>query len=170
MVDDTVEEWKPILGFEESYEISNCGYVRRKTATTRYPAGWVLKPEVTRSGYLSVSLWDRDRKHRPIHQLVAEAFIGPRLEAHQVNHIDGDKFNNRVTNLEYVTPKENIRHSIAIGLRWNFKGRPKLTEYQVKKIKALVGFVEYGFIAKGFNIHPNTVYRVANGICWDKIQ
>lgn len=62
-------------------------------------------------GYLYVSLSTPDYKgKRSVHSLVAETFIGPNPAKMQVNHVDGDKLNNCASNLEYVTPAQNIRH------------------------------------------------------------
>lgn len=67
--------------------------------------------------YLAIS-WHEDGQYRwkHVHRLVAEAIYGPCPKGMQVNHIDGNKLNNDPTNLEYVTPKENIQHAFELGL------------------------------------------------------
>ena len=105
------EIWKTIDGFP-SYEVSNLGRIRNKNT------GHILKPQLnTRTGYLQVGLFV-DKKHKSIyiHRLVAENFIGKRPPKKDINHIDGDKFNNKSSNLEYCTRRENIEHSYINGL------------------------------------------------------
>ena len=71
-----------------------------------------LKPEETSKGYLRVDLYDKNgnRKHFKIHRLVAQAFIPNPENKPQINHIDGNKHNNSITNLEWVTDAENKEH------------------------------------------------------------
>lgn len=121
---NTVEVWKPVPGFEDSYEVSNFGRVRHVR---------VIVPRPSYNGYLRAALSYGKRrphqsKHALVHRLVAAAFIGPCPDGLQVNHIDGCKTNNAPENLEYVTPSENNLHANRLGLtvdgyeRW--KRRP----------------------------------------------
>mgnify|MGYP001809888964 CR=1 FL=1 len=117
-----LEHWLPVVGFEGAYEVSNLGNVRSlsrqikmKDGRTRYKSGVCLKPRPNPAGYLRVGLGGNARD-RYIHALVAEAFIGPRPKGLDVNHIDGDKTNNAVDNLEYCTRKVNINHAVKLGL------------------------------------------------------
>ncbi len=75
--------------------------------------GQLLKPEVTEAGYLRVHLYG---KHYAIHRLVIETFLGSIDDGLQVNHVDGCKLNNNLSNLEVVTPAENIKHAQYLGL------------------------------------------------------
>lgn len=97
------EQFKQIEGYE-NYLVSNYGRV------LNLDTGRVLKPRNT-SGYQQVSLWkENNQKHEYIHRLVAQAFI-PNIENKpQVNHIDENKHNNHVSNLEWATVKENVNH------------------------------------------------------------
>lgn len=120
-------KWKPVVGYEGLYDVSNDGRVRRPwnflkaTPSERsLPPGRVLKPHPS-AGYLAVNLQNGlNGNTRRIHQLVAAAFIGP-ANGLQVNHRDGNKFNNRFGNLEYLTHAENTRHAVRTGL-WNNRG------------------------------------------------
>ena len=121
------EEWKQVEGFER-YLVSNTGRVI-STLNNRTKE---LKPQQDAIGYLHYRLYPEDRRFglypnnrgvRPklykAHRLVAETFIPDGDTSLQINHKDGDKHNNVVTNLEYCTAHENIQHSWDLGMRAN---------------------------------------------------
>lgn len=109
-----MEEWREIPGTNGEYLASSKG--RIKTAKS----GRILSPCVDNHGYLRVALFKADRNRRfKVHRLVASAFHGAAESSMEVNHIDGNKKNNRPENLEWVTPKENVSHAIRTGLRRN---------------------------------------------------
>lgn len=121
------ETWKPIKGFP-GYEISSCGNVRcfrnfRGEITDDFR---MLKPLLNQDDYFYVDLYTVDHRqvHKRIHRLVADAFIGESPDL-VVNHINGNKHDNCVENLEWVTPKENSTHASLNGL------------YRTKKIKII---------------------------------
>ena len=104
------EEWRTI-DFANNYEVSNTGLVRNRN--TKY----ILKGRETLSGYLQVSLKiDEKNKfmNQYIHRLVAQFWLKEIENKEEVNHIDGDKTNNNVNNLEWVTKKENADHKINV--------------------------------------------------------
>lgn len=112
------EEWRPVVGFEGIYDVSDQGHVRRHYRSRALKGGVrFLAVRYSRRRYGQIHLM-RDGKttDRYIHCLVAEAFIGPRPEKHDVNHLDGNRRHNARTNLEYCTRSENIRHAVALGL------------------------------------------------------
>ncbi len=97
----SLEVFKPIEGYEQ-YFITSWGNVYHA------PTGKRLIPEQTSKGYLRVHLYNENgRKHFKVHRLVANAFIPNPFNLPQVNHIDGNKENNSITNLEWVTDREN---------------------------------------------------------------
>lgn len=110
-----MEVWKDIPGYEGLYQISNMGRVKslpRNDKFCKRPVAVILKPFVCGSGYQEVILAiKRRRKPKLIHRMVAEAFVPNQSGKREVNHKDGDRSNNRHTNLEWVTPSENIQHS-----------------------------------------------------------
>lgn len=127
------EVWKEVEGFS-SYLISNYGRLKSKQRKI------VLKTRV-KEGYYDYRLNDSNGEKRSvrIHRLVAENFI-PKPNANeplQVNHIDGNKLNNRVENLEWVTARENQMHAIRTGLKQP-SPRPILTESDVREICELI--------------------------------
>ena len=136
--DEMKETWLPIKGYEGLYEISNFGNVKRLPKIVHHPCllgnnsffvskEIMLKHNILR-GYHQVTLMkDGKQKGFKVHRLVAFNFIGePPGPEYQINHIDGNKGNNHVSNLEWVTPMQNTHHAIRTGLRGN------LTEEQLK--------------------------------------
>ena len=132
------EIWKDIKGYEGLYQVSNFGRVKtlpriiRNSSNGRYyTKEKILKLGKQTTGYLYVCLYKNNthKTHR-IHRLVAEAFIANPENKLQVNHIDGNKTNNHVSNLEWVTRKENMKHAYKIGLTRGYKGHKhsKLTK------------------------------------------
>ena len=112
------EEWRPIKGYEGLYEVSSVGRVKRlgrKTVTSsgkvRYLKETIRKPQKDIKGYLNLRLSNNGTyKFCRIHRLVAEAFIPNPNNKPQVNHINEDRADNRVDNLEWVTCTENNNH------------------------------------------------------------
>lgn len=98
-----IEEWKDIKGFEGKYYVDIYGNVYNNEKR--------LKHHADKEGYRVITLYKNNKSYgRKIHRLVAEAFIPNPENKAQVNHIDEDKTNNMVSNLEWVTAKENINH------------------------------------------------------------
>lgn len=137
------EIWKPVVGFEGAYEVSNTGkvrsldrYVNAKNNSKTFISGIIRKPQKNHKGYLSVVLSKHCTSYtKLIHRLVAEAFIPNPKNLPQVNHIDTDKTNNNVSNLEWVTGLENIRHAFANGC---FKYTQKHLEASKNNIKKAI--------------------------------
>ena len=115
--------WKPILGYEGIYEISNYGDVK---SLRRYRGNGnggymqkerILKKTKTSTGYYKVELYkNKKRKSYKVHRLVAMAFIPNPHNKPNINHRDGNPLNNYVGNLEWCTQKENVKHALDVGL------------------------------------------------------
>lgn len=132
------EKWVFIKGFID-YEISSYGRVyscKREIILTPYLNGW---------GYETVDLLrNGERYRRRVHRLVAEAFVENIFNKPEVNHIDGNKTNNRADNLEWVTNQENVRHAFDTGLNVR-------SSYDAGKPKRKVLVVETGQIYESIN-------------------
>lgn len=109
-----MEKWKPVKGYEGLYEVSNCGNVKslaRRDRNNRGVSERILRMAANTSGYNRVILAkDGTRKTCYVHRLVAEAFIPNGNELPMINHIDENKLNNRVENLEWCTAKYNSNY------------------------------------------------------------
>ena len=163
-----MEQWKVVKGFE-NYLVSSLGNV--KTINGK------LKKVVydSKNDYGYVELWKNNKvKKFRIHRLVAETFIPNTLGKEQVNHIDGDKKNNCVSNLEWVTPKENIRHAIENDLssiKYGSKNlASKLKEEDVKYIRENAGINKsVKELSEIYNVSTTTIYNIINYKKWLKM-
>ena len=109
-----VEIWKPVVGFEGLYEVSNMGRV--KSIPRKNTKGGLLKQYVDRYGYFKDVLYERNKPHYfTVHRLVAVAFIDNPENKTTVDHIDCNRKNNHVENLRWTTAKENLEHSHKLG-------------------------------------------------------
>lgn len=135
------EIWKDVKGFEGRFSISSFG--RLMSHNGRLKGSHILTPAIDILGYYMTNLRSApvNRKVR-IHTLVAENFlINPHLSVRQtVNHIDGNKLNNRVDNLEWISAAENCAHAVRIGL-YDIKGSKhpaaKVNENEVLEMRSL---------------------------------
>lgn len=162
------ETWKPIVGYEDAYSVSDQGRVKRTGAAKGGRVGTILKPRPTRKGYFRVSLCGRDFA---IHRLVLEAFCGPPPDDEtQGNHRNGDKSDNTLANLEWATPSENQQHALRTGLRTPARGaangRAKLTADQAAEIRAARGRERQVDTAARFGISDVRVSQIQRGIGW----
>lgn len=134
------EEWRPVVGYEELYDVSTHGRVRRMAGHTTI-IGKILRNVRFSNGYEVVTLSDRNvKKIWSIHRLVAKAFIPNPDEKPDVNHIDGVKHHNGVENLEWAEKSENTQHAYRTGLAHGVRGAAhrsaKFTPEQIVEIRA----------------------------------
>lgn len=151
-----------IIGYEE-YEVDTNGNVYCKD-------GRVKKYSLNRSGYCIVNFCIKGNRHKgfSIHTLVAKQFIPNPENKPQVNHKDGNKQNNCVDNLEWVTPSENIRHSFDFLGRTPSKekeiiGRDKTTNEIVYRFKSIAEAGRYLSNGKNPKYFKNSIWRVLKG-------
>jgi len=129
-MDNTVEEWRPVVGYENLYEVSNLGRIksldrlidgRERTGTVykRLKKGRILNGRKSTHGYIYIELKPRVYKHRvsSVHSVVAMAFIGPRPDGYDIDHKNNIRSDNRAENLEYVTRQENLRRGQNCALK-----------------------------------------------------
>ena len=117
------EIWKPIKNYENYYMISNKGRIKtvsryivyREGTTAVFVKGKILKPSIRPCGYKHIRLLDK--RDFDIHRLVATHFLDNPDNLPTVDHIDGNKLNNKVTNLEWVSYKENNQRAYDLGLK-----------------------------------------------------
>jgi hypothetical protein len=127
---------KPIKGYE-NYLISECGTKVLNTKTNRYLS--IVNRSKNANSYKAISLSkDKIKTMISVHRLVAETYIPNLLNKPQVNHIDGNKWNNHVINLEWVTQSENNSHAYKTGLKiYTEKQRNETIERNKKRIGIL---------------------------------
>jgi len=120
-------EWRPVVGYEGLYEVSDAGDVRSLSRAvpnrygTRRVQGRVLTASVGQRGRLSVNLSDGRAEMRLVHHLVLEAFVGPRPEGMECCHGDGNPGNNRLENLRWDTHTSNMLDMKAHGTNQNVR-------------------------------------------------
>lgn len=178
------EVFKPIKGYEGSYEISNLGRVKSLSRMVKGKGGGLRRvPErimSVRTGgreYLHATLCLNSKyKTRTVHGLVAEAFLDADPSRPQVNHINGDKFDNRVENLEWVTQSENMLHSYKMGLHKRKVGSEvpgaKLTEREVGIIRKLHNTKKlfHREIGEAFGVSKSTIKGIINNKYWNHVK
>jgi hypothetical protein len=165
-----MEKWITIKGFN-GYECSNLGNLRslnyKRTGKIQ-----ILKPAISKDGYLKTMLKNNDGKYCTIavHRVILNSYIAKPSNQYEVNHINGIKTDNSINNLEWLTHSQNCKHSFDIGLQKPKKGAlngmAKLTQKDVNYLREkknsggrFWGRNEY---AKQFNISPKHLQKLVN--------
>jgi len=166
----TDEKWKDVFGFEGLYKISNHGRVLSLYNNI------IRKQFMPENRYPKVVISKNKKKYmKYIHRMVAMAFIPNPQNKKEVNHKDGNKFNNAISNLEWVTPKENQQHSIktglfAVGARAN---KSTLTDSAVLFMRKNYKLNDKKFGSKAlaamFNIKQSIAKEAISGRTWKYI-
>jgi hypothetical protein len=155
------EEWRPVVGWEDLYSVSNLGRVRRVAVRGRAHVPF-LKTWPDDHGYPRVGLWRNGKgKFIQVHRLIAMAFLGPIPEGHEVHHKDNDKTNCHPSNLEYVTSSENKIHAIRGG-HWS---RCRLNPQMAREIRASTD--TYRVLAARYNVSMSAIWSVRRGRTWN---
>lgn len=162
------EIWKDILGYK-NYKISSYGRILNKKKNK------ILKSTVYKKRYPQVSLSEQNVKRSEyVHRLVALVFCVGYKKGMQVNHKDGVKSNNNVSNLEWVTPKENTKHAIKNNLYKHKNGTnwwaSKLKEQDVIEIRKMASHgIRHAIIAEKYNIKKSSVSSIVTRVNWSHI-
>ncbi len=166
-----MKKWLPVPNYEGLYEVSNLGKIK-SINYNHTKVEKILAEKSHKSGYKTVVLCKNgEKKNKSIHILVASAFIPNPQKKCQVNHIDGNKSNNCVENLEWVTASENIRHSFAsLGKKSPNKGRFGKSHYASVQIfqysldgKFVRAWDCVSDAARGLNCNPSQILNNAKG-------
>ena len=176
------EEWIDLEGSRETYQISNLGNVRRASrvgARGRIIKSHEMAQSLNSNGYIRVSLATKDGSgYKFVHRLVAELFIPNPDNKPFVNHIDGNKCNNRADNLEWCTKSENERHAWNMGLHRISDNRPRGERHGMRKLSQNdVDDIRKSHIrrdqergssglAKKYGVTPQTITDIVNGRSW----
>lgn len=115
-----MEIWKDIKNYEGLYQVSNFGNVKRissfRGVNKQYLNDYYLKPLDNGKGYYRIKLTKNNSSKRiMLHRIIAEAFISNELNKPFINHINGNKKDNSIENLEWCTQSENCLHSVKLG-------------------------------------------------------
>lgn len=154
-----MELWKDIPGYEGLYQVSNLGRVKSLDRTVVMPngkcyfrSGRIFKNQKCSNGYLMIALCvDGKKAQRLIHILVAKAFIQNLNRLPEVNHLNGDKADNRVENLEWSSHSDNIKHSYYTLNRKLSRaqlGKSGSLHHRSKKVICITNGKEYGSVAE----------------------
>jgi hypothetical protein len=165
---EQIEKWLPIVGYEGLYEVSDYGRIRSVARVARY--GRLRRFSRTHDDYWKVQLSAGGlNRHFFVHELVSVAFLGPRPEAAQIDHVDGDRGNNRLSNLCYVTQKENLRAAVLRRGEWRkyypHRGncKRKLSDAQVLEVRRLLTEgMSQAKIAQEFGVSSPNIWQIAN--------
>jgi len=185
-----LEVWKDIKDYEGIYQVSNFGNVksldREVAPNNRVPywrKGKICKQSKSNLGYMTVGFTVNNIKvNKYVHRLVAEAFITNMNDYPQVNHIDCDKTNNRMYNLEWCTNSQNHIHASKNGLNklhlhrvaysGEKNGRSLLTKEQVLEIKQK--YIPYKYsakkLSKEYNVSESCITHILNKTSWKEIS
>lgn len=160
----STENWKWIEGYEGHYRVSDHGRVYSEKSKK-----FMGVNRITKDGYNYIALSKNNKsKEFRMHRLVATHFIPNPDNKETVNHIDGNKLNNHVDNLEWSTRHENMQHAYNLGLKEMHKGHEhvssKLTLEQIKEIRATYKPRAKGrsaiALGKKYGVHNSTILRI----------
>lgn len=163
------DDWSPIAGYEGLYEVSSAGQVRRVGRR-------ILKDQLSGPGYRKVVLC-RSNVARPhlVHRLVAAAFLPADSSRPHVNHIDGSRDNNDISNLEWCTQSENLQHAASLGRMTHNRGEgcgtAQLTEEDVHWVRL---WLDQGYscasVSRAFSVSYSAISHIKHGTTWRHLE
>jgi hypothetical protein len=176
------EEWRDIPEYEGFYQASNYGRIKSLSRyvvsgkSRRFIEGRIRKQRKDLKGYLSLSLHkNKKEKSFKVHRIVLTVFDRPPKEGEEGNHKDGNKSNNYLENIEWVTHKQNCEHRDNIlgkHQRGENNNQAELTEEQIKGIGILLkeGKLLQKEIAEKFNVSGMNIGRIKTGKLWSHVK
>lgn len=175
--ENVVEIWKDISGYEGLYQVSNKGRVKSTGGRHGgFSCDIILKSHFQK-GYHKLRLYKDNTWHNfLVHRLIAIAFIPNPYNKPYINHINGNRSDNRIENLEWCTQKENIVHAHLLNLcpirNGESIGTSKLKEFEAIEVYKLYHSKKYtnAQIAKMFNIDPTNVSTIGLRKSWKHLQ
>jgi len=179
------EIWKNIPEFEGLYQVSNFGNVKSLERITKNKQGTCLRKEkllslnISNRGYVNVKLYNTDKnikKTISVHRLVSICFLDNFNQYKEINHIDGDKLNNNINNLEWCSRSHNVKETYRLNLRkgTTYKGEgnntSKLKNKDVVEIRTLYKKgVSLKEISQLFKVVPGTIGFIIKNQTWKHI-
>lgn len=168
------EIWRPIKDYEGFYEVSNLGRLKsleRTDCKGQHRKERILKQGLDTDGYTLIILSkDRVRSTKKPHRLAAQAFIPNPHNLPQINHIDGVKTNNHVTNLEWCDTSHNIKHALRVGLHPEIAETHKWATLSNTQVLRIFNDPRRNVdIAREMCINPLIVGRIKSGYKWSSI-
>lgn len=184
------EIWKDIPDYEGLYQVSNLGQVKSlertvlsKTNILKRVHERIKKPVIDEHGYCTVSLYKNNKeKILLVHRIVLAAFVGPCPEDMQVNHIDCNPSNNCLSNLEYVTPSQNIKYSYQYNRDSNIRSKDfyrKMGQNCYKEVECITDGNTFKSVKEAslfYNISMNVLYnrckdsQCVNDLCFRYVE
>ena len=167
----TAEKWVAIQEYEGLYAVSDGGHVRSMRDRHGKRRDLILRRSLASNGYLTVALHKNGvQKTFMVHRLVARAFLGDPGPSDQVNHIDADKANAALSNIEYCTASKNRAHSFAIGNESTAGDNSrvaKLNSLQVAEIRSRAAAGEMQkTLAGAFGVTQSNISQICSGKRW----
>src|SRR3990167_5337944 len=159
------EEWRPVVGYEGRYSISNLGRLRSDSPMKGWPVGHIARGSRDSRGYIQVWLSVAGKRRLVmLHRLVAIAFLGAIPPGLEINHRNGVKEDCRLENLQFVTRSGNMLHAYSTGLRKGRSPNIKLTTRQVQLIRK--SGLTTRQLANRFNVTFQCVWAIRRGHTW----
>jgi len=175
------ERWRPVVGYEGLYSVSDHGRVRGELRTVRtgiQTKSRTVQPQLlgifpSKFGRRLVSLCNGRQRSFEVAGLVAKAFLGPPGSGKEINHIDGDPTNNHLSNIEYCTRSENLIHALDHGLNPAHGVTHHFSRFTLDDVRAIRSRFADGesrtVLAKAFGVGYDCIYKLTTGRTYRRV-